>query len=145
LAVPAVRIPATVYTLDGMPGRHEIELEPEVRSWLDSLPLEQYAKAEAMADLLAERAETFGEPYARHLGGKTREPRFPLGRAAARVSHWLAPGRRVVLLTVFAKTRQLEQGEAERALAAQRACEQGHVPGHPGHWPAQEIYERKWD
>ena len=38
-----------------MPGRYEIELEPEVRSWLDSLLLEQYAKVEAMADLLAER------------------------------------------------------------------------------------------
>jgi len=58
-----------------MPGRYEVELEPEVRSWLDSLPLEQYAKTEAMADLLAERAGTLGEPYARHLGGKVRELR----------------------------------------------------------------------
>jgi hypothetical protein len=32
-----------------MPRRYEIELEPEVRAWLDSLPLAQYAKAEAMA------------------------------------------------------------------------------------------------
>jgi len=49
---------------------YEIELEPEVRAWLDSLPLEHYAKAEAMADLLAERAEELGEPYARHLGAR---------------------------------------------------------------------------
>jgi phage-related protein len=88
-----------------MPGRYEIELEPEVRSSLDSLPLEQYAKVEAMADLLAERAEMLGEPYARHLGGKVRELRFLLHRGQVRVSYWLAPGQRVVLLTVFAKTR----------------------------------------
>jgi hypothetical protein len=50
-----------------------------------------------------------------------------------------------VLLTVFAKTRQHEQGEVERARAAQRACEQGHASGHPGHRSAREIYERKWD
>lgn len=140
-----MRIPALVYTLNGMPGRYEIEVEPEVRSWLDSLPLEQYAKAEAMADLLAERAEMLGEPYSRHLGGKVRELRFHLHRGQVRVSYWLAPGQRVVLLTVFAKTRQREQGEVERARAAQRACEQGHAAGHPGHGPAREIYERKWD
>ena len=128
-----------------MPGRYEIELEPEVRAWLVSLPLEQYAKAEAMADLLAERAEALGEPYARHLGGKARELRFHLGRRAVPVSYWLAPGRRIVLLTVFAKTRQHEHGEVARALAAQRACELGHASGHPDHGPAREIYERKWD
>ena len=50
-----------------------------------------------------------------------------------------------MLLTVFAKTRQHEQGEVERARAAQRTCEQGHAAGHPGHGPAREIYERKWD
>ena len=45
------------------------------------------------------------------------------------MSYWLAPGQRVVLLTVFAKTRPREQGEVERARAAQRACEQGTRPG----------------
>ena len=70
--------------LGGMAGRYEIEVEPEVRSWLDGLPLGQYAKAEAAADLLAERAETIGEPYSRHLGGKVRELRFALGRGDVR-------------------------------------------------------------
>ncbi|MGH3272957.1 MAG: type II toxin-antitoxin system RelE/ParE family toxin [Streptosporangiaceae bacterium] len=128
-----------------MPGQYEIELEPEVRAWLDSLPLEQYAKAEAMADLLGDRAQTLGEPYARHLGGKTRELRFNLHRGDVRVSYWLAPGRRVVLLTVFTKTRQHERAEVSRALAAQRACERGHASGQAGHTPAMDIYERKWD
>lgn len=128
-----------------MPGRFEIEVEPEVRSWLDGLPLEQYARAEAAADLLAERAETLGEPYSRHLGGKTRELRFHLHRGDVRVSYWLAPGRRVVLLTVFAKTRQHERAEVDRAIAAQRACERGHAAGHPDHGIAGDLYERKWD
>jgi hypothetical protein len=129
----------------GIPATVEIELEPKVRAWLDPLPLEQYAKAEAMADLLADHAETLGEPYARHLGGKTRELRFHLYRGDVRVSYWLAPGRRVVLLTVFAKTRQRERGEVTRALAAQRACENGDASGHPGHAPARDVYKRKWD
>jgi len=123
----------------------DIELEPEVRFWLESLPVEQYAKVEAAADMLAERAETLGEPYSRHLGGKTRELRFHLHRRKVRLSYWLAPGRRVVLLTVFAKTRQQERGEVDRAIAAQQACEQGHAAGHPDHGPARNIYERKWD
>ena len=128
-----------------MSGRFDIEVEPEVRSWLDGLPLGQYAKAEAAADLLAERAETLGEPYSRHLGGKTRELRFALGRGEVRVSYWLAPGRRVVLLTVFAKTRQRERAEVARAMAAQRVCEAGHAAGHPDHGIAGNVFERKWD
>lgn len=131
--------------LSGISGRYDVELEPEVRSWLDSLPLEQYAKVEAMADLLAERAETLGEPYTRHLGGKVRELRFHLHHGEVRVSYWLAPGRRVVLLTVFAKTRRREQGEVERARAAQRACELGHDAGDSHHVSALQVYERKWD
>jgi hypothetical protein len=105
---------------------YEIELEPEVRAWLDSLALVHYAKVEAMADLLAEHAETLGEPYARHLGGKTRELRFSPGQNAVRVSYWLAPRRRVVLLTVFVKSRQHEDREVARAIAAQEACELAH-------------------
>ena len=70
--------------------RYLIELEPEVREWLDTLPLKDYAKVEAMADILADQAETLGEPYSRHLSGKTRELRFSLERRAVRISYWLA-------------------------------------------------------
>jgi hypothetical protein len=70
---------------------------------------------------------------------------FHLHRGQVRVSYWLAPGQRVLLMTVFAKTRQREQGEVERARAAQQACDQGHAAGHPGPGPARKIYERKWD
>ena len=123
-----------------MPRRYVIELEPEVRAWLETLTLTEYAKVEAMADILAEQAETLGEPYSRHLLGKTRELRFHLTRNAVRISYWLAPGARVVLLTVFRKTRQVERTEVERAVAAQHEC----ALGHAGHARATEIYERKW-
>ncbi|MFC4042197.1 type II toxin-antitoxin system RelE/ParE family toxin [Dactylosporangium siamense] len=120
--------------------RYVIELEPEVRDWLETLRLTEYAKVEAMADILAERAETLSEPYSRHLGGKTRELRFHLDRSAVRISYWLAPQTRVVLLTVFRKSRQVERAEVMRAIAAQQTCELGHED----HAPATEIFERKW-
>jgi len=122
------------------PTRYTIEREPEVREWLKTLTLTEYAKVEAMADILAERAETLGEPYSRHLSGKTRELRFYLTRHAVRISYWLAPGARVVLLTVFRKTRQVERAEVNRALQAQSVC----AAGHESHAPAVEVYERKW-
>ena len=70
------------------------------------------------------------EPYTRHLGGKVRELRFHLLAQQARVSYWLAPGRGVVLLTVFRKTRNAEAAEVARALQAQKICEAVHGPAH---------------
>jgi hypothetical protein len=137
--VIAADIPGMVYPCS-VTGRYVIELEPEVRDWLETLQLKAYVKVEAMADILAERAETLGEPYSRHLGGKTRELRFHLDRSAVRIGYWLAPGARAVLLTVFRKTRQVERAEVARAIAAQHACESGH----DAHAPAIETYERKW-
>ena len=86
--------------------------------------------------MLAEHAETLGEPYARHLGGQVRELRFRLLRQQTRVTYWLAPGRRVVLLTVFRKTRGAETREVERATRAQRTCEESHGVAH-------KAYERE--
>lgn len=40
----------------------------------------------------------------------------------------LRRGRRVVLLTVFRKTRGRETSEVERAIAAQQVCEEKHQP-----------------
>lgn len=39
-----------------MPSRYVVELEPEVRDWLETLTLKEYAKVEAMADVLADHA-----------------------------------------------------------------------------------------
>ncbi|HEY4701270.1 MAG TPA: type II toxin-antitoxin system RelE/ParE family toxin, partial [Streptosporangiaceae bacterium] len=66
----------------------------------------------------------------RHLGGKVRELRFHLLAQQTRVTYWLAPGRRVILLTVFRKTRSAETAEVSRAQQAQKICETEHRPAH---------------
>ncbi|MER7001000.1 type II toxin-antitoxin system RelE/ParE family toxin [Streptomyces sp. NPDC000410] len=113
----------------------QIEIEPEVRRWLELLPDAQYDKAERAADMLAADPTTLGEPYARHLGGKLRELRFTMDGNAVRITYWLAPDRRIVLLTVFRKSRQRETAEVERAHHAQKVCEAGHGT-------AEHTYER---
>ena len=49
---------------------------------------------------------------------------------------WLAPGRRVVLLTVFDKIRSAEIGEVHRAIRAQLVFETTHVA-------AVDVYHRR--
>ena len=68
--------------------------------------------------------------YTRRLGGKVRELRFHLLAQQARVTYWLAPERRVILLTVFRKTRSAETAEVARALQAQKICQAEHGPAH---------------
>jgi len=112
-----------------MAGLYEIEIEPEVRSWLARLSDRDFGRVDFLVGLLAEHAEDLGEPYTRHLGGRVRELRFQL-RQQTRVTYWLAPGRRVVLLTVFRKTRSAETAEVARALQAQKICEAEHGTAH---------------
>ena len=113
-----------------MAGLDEVEIEPEVRAWLASLSDRDFGRVDFLVGLLAEHSEDLGEPYARHLGGKVRELRFQLLRQQTRVTYWLAPGRRVVLLTVFRKTRSAETTEVARALQAQKICETEHGQAH---------------
>jgi hypothetical protein len=102
-----------------MHGRlYEVEIEPEVRSWLAQLSDRDFGRVDFLVGL--------GEPYTRHLGGKVRELRFQLLRQQTRVTYWLAPGRRVILLTVFRKTRATQTAEVARALEAQKLCEAEH-------------------
>ncbi|HEY2549120.1 MAG TPA: type II toxin-antitoxin system RelE/ParE family toxin [Streptosporangiaceae bacterium] len=113
-----------------MAGLYAVELEPEVRSWLDRLSDRDFGRTDFLVGLLAEQADTLGEPYSRHLGGKVRELRFHLLAQQPRITYWLAPGRRIILLTVFRKTRNAEVAEVARALQAQKICQAEHVPGH---------------
>jgi Phage derived protein Gp49-like (DUF891) len=116
-----------------MTGLYEVEIEPEVRSWLAGLPDRDFGRVDFLAGLLAEH---LGEPYTRHLGGKVRELRFHLLRQQTRVTYWLAPGRRMILLTVFRKTRGAETAEVARALRAQLICETQHSRAH-------QIFDRE--
>jgi hypothetical protein len=52
-------------------SRYVVEIEPEVRQWLDSLSDHDYGRAEFYADLLADHAETLSEPYSRHLRARS--------------------------------------------------------------------------
>jgi len=111
-------------------GGWELEIEPEVRQWLDLLSDRDYLQAEHAAERLLDAPTTLGEPYSRHLGDGLRELRFAMGHDgnAIRLTYWLAPDRRIVLLTVFRKTRMREEAEVERARVAMKTCRaEGHV------------------
>lgn len=99
----------------------EIEIEPEVRHWLDNLPDRDYLQAEHAAERLLNAPTTLAEPYSRHLGEGLRELRFAVGHDsnAIRLTYWLAPGRRIV----FRKTRMREDAEVHRAQQARKLCE----------------------
>jgi hypothetical protein len=99
-----------------------VELEAEVRDWLEKLPTAQFARAAFYIDLLAEEGPLLTEPYTKQLDGKLRELRFYVERDAVRVTYWIAPGRRIILLTAFRKTRQREDREVERARRALVRC-----------------------
>src|SRR5712691_3590244 len=109
---------------------YDIEIEPEVKGWLEGLSDPDFGRVDFLVGLLAEHAQDLGEPYTRHLSGKVRELRFHLLARQARVTYWLAPGRRLILLTVFRKTRNAETAEVARALQAQKICEAEHGLAH---------------
>ncbi|MFC9892816.1 type II toxin-antitoxin system RelE/ParE family toxin [Nocardia sp. NPDC127579] len=99
-----------------------VELEPEVGKWLNGLSSERFAHVAFYIDLLATNGPLLGEPYTRQLDGKLRELRFYLDGQAVRVSYWIAPRRRIILMTVFAKTQMRERAEIGRARRAMQRC-----------------------
>lgn len=104
-----------------------IELEPEVETWLSELDDGDFGQAERYIDLLADEGVHLAEPFTRQLRRKLRELRFNLGRSQTRITYYIASGRRIVLLTVFAKTRPRERAEVERAWRAMQRCiAEGH-------------------
>ncbi|MGH3460105.1 MAG: type II toxin-antitoxin system RelE/ParE family toxin [Kribbellaceae bacterium] len=105
-----------------------VELEPEVRDWLEGLPSDLFGRAAFYIDLLAERGPLLSEPHTKQLDGKLRELRFHLDNDVLRITYWIATERRIILLTVFRKTRMQERREIERAVRALRRCrEEQHV------------------
>jgi len=109
-----------------------VELEAEVRDWYLGLSQEHQARARFHFDRLAELGPLLGEPHTRQLEGKLRELRFFLAGRPMRVTYWIAPGRRVVLLTVFAKTRRREPAEVRRAREAMSRSQKADEAGLRG-------------
>ncbi|MFC4374006.1 type II toxin-antitoxin system RelE/ParE family toxin [Nocardia halotolerans] len=106
----------------------EVELEPEVDAWFDSLVQSDQETAVFYVDLLAHQGALLGEPYTRQLQGKLRELRFHLDRQSVRITYWIAPGRRIILLTVFRKQRMREHAEVRRAARVMQRCiEEAHT------------------
>ncbi|MGH9184426.1 MAG: type II toxin-antitoxin system RelE/ParE family toxin [Acidimicrobiales bacterium] len=100
----------------------EVELEPEVRDWFLALGETDRARVRFHVDRLAELGPLLDEPHTRQLEGKLRELRFFVAGRPTRVTYWIAPGRRIVLLTVFVKTRRQERREVERAKQTMERC-----------------------
>jgi hypothetical protein len=58
-----------------------VELEPEVRDWLEQLPTDQFARAAFYIDLLADEGPLLSEPYTRQLDPQAPRTAVPSGPA----------------------------------------------------------------
>nr|WP_276982291.1 type II toxin-antitoxin system RelE/ParE family toxin [Ferrimicrobium acidiphilum] len=99
-----------------------VELEPEVRDWILVLKDTEADRVRFHIDRLAEFGPVLDEPHTRQLYGKLRELRFYLAGRPTRVTYWIAPGRRIILLTVFVKSQRQERREILRARQAMERC-----------------------
>jgi hypothetical protein len=104
-----------------------VEAEREVTEWLLALPGGTFGHVRFYVDLLAEQGVALDEPYTRQMRGKLRELRFHVEREQIRIVYFIASRRRIVLLTVFRKTRQREQAEIDRAWRAMQVCVSEHL------------------
>lgn len=106
----------------------EVETEPEFDKWYAGLTDAQSANVDFYVELLEDQGVHLDEPYSRQLSGKLRELRFHIGRDQVRVSYYIASSRRIILLTVFTKTKYRERQEIERAVRAMARCvSEGHT------------------
>lgn len=94
---------------------------------------DRFGQAERYIDFLAEERVHLSEPFTRQLDRKLRELRVHLERQQIRITYYIASGRRVVLLTVFAKTRQRERLEkiARAVRAVERCIAERHTTQEP--------------
>ncbi|MEW2391762.1 type II toxin-antitoxin system RelE/ParE family toxin [Streptomyces venezuelae] len=113
-----------------MDALYNVELEPEVRTWLELLTDRHYRKVEEYADLLASLGTATPMPFARPLREGVYELRPTLDGRDTRVTYWFTADRRIVLLTVFHKTRIREREQVDRAVRARKVCESEHLPAH---------------
>ena len=116
--------------LNAWQGLYEVEIEPEVRSWLAGLPTATSAASTSSSDCLLSTPKISASLTPATWEGRSGNCGTTVLRQQTRVTYWLVPGRRVILLTVFPKTRSAETAEVARALHAQKICEAEHGPAH---------------
>ncbi|TYB40835.1 type II toxin-antitoxin system RelE/ParE family toxin [Actinomadura chibensis] len=118
----------------------EIEMEPQVVEWLDTLSFAQYQRVmRNVDDYLVVRGDLLDGNHTKALRDGVRELRLYLEETAWRITYWLPTGRGrlIVLLTVFQKVRNDAQPrDVERAVTLRGLCESSHSG------PAGHVYER---
>jgi hypothetical protein len=122
---------------DRLQKLYQVDLEPEVREWLDSLKESDFKRVDEVCGLLAERGTQLGGPWSDHLEGPVWELRIRLREVAARVTYWCTADGTIVLLTAFRKVRQHDQRQIDRAVRAQLLCERDHQGA------TDRLYERQ--
>ncbi|MYU09242.1 type II toxin-antitoxin system RelE/ParE family toxin [Streptomyces sp. SID8361] len=80
--------------------------------------------------MVAPPTDSAPSPYARPLREGVAELRPSLDGIQTRVTFWITDDRRIVLLTVFRKTRAHEEAQINRAVLAKKECEAEHSPAH---------------
>ncbi|WP_329426306.1 type II toxin-antitoxin system RelE/ParE family toxin [Streptosporangium sp. NBC_01495] len=101
----------------------EIDLEPEVESWLDGLSFPLYQRVMRNVD---DYLVTGGIPDGDHVkklkdAEGVHELRVALDRTTWRLTFWKPSNK--VILTVFRKTQATD---TDRAIAAKKRCEAEH-------------------
>jgi len=99
-----------------------VELESEVREWYLALDDDAQGRVDFHVDRLEQQGPLLDEPHTKQLDGKLRELRCYLDKRATRVTYWIAPGRRIILLAAFVKTKRQERKQVERARKAMQRC-----------------------
>ncbi|MEU9206318.1 type II toxin-antitoxin system RelE/ParE family toxin [Streptomyces sp. NPDC048332] len=85
---------------------------------------------EEYAELLVALGTRTPMPFARPLRDDVYELRPTLAGEATRITYWFGSQHRIVLLTVFRKTRMRETAQVARAVKARMVCEAEHGPAH---------------
>ena len=88
---------------------HDLELEPEVRDWLDSLSDSDFKRVNEVCGMLAEKGTELGGPWSDHLDGPVWELRIRLRDVAARITYWCTAEGTIVLSTVFRKRPETDR------------------------------------
>lgn len=107
-------------------GLFEIQAEQEVVDWLMSLTPAHLARVDAVCGLLAAEGTCLRMPLSRSLGDGVWELRISLHPQDMRITYWFPGHDRIVLLTVFRKTRDAEYAQVRRAKQVQKVCEAEH-------------------
>jgi hypothetical protein len=83
---------------------HDVDLEPEVRDWLDSLSDSDYTRVDEVCGMLAEKRTELGGPWRDHLDGPVWHLRIRLRDVAARITYSCTAARDGHPLTVVTAT-----------------------------------------